>query len=230
MQEAGPVALVAVGLAALLGALDGLRRQTVRYKAALLMSIVGGSITPLGSYLAHQLPGHWLLALFSGVMLIVALRMYRQATAHSHAAPEHEDAGKPCVLSSQTGRFVWTPRAGATIASIGAVSGLFTGMLGVGGGFIIVPALRHFSNVSMHGIVSTSLMVIALISGSAVANAFVQGLRLSSMSWVFIACAVAGMSLGRLLAPKVPARTLQLAFALVSAVVALIMLFKAWYA
>lgn len=226
MHVAGPVALVAVGLAALIGALDGLRRHTVRYKAALLMSLVGGLVTPAGIYLAGRLPSNWLQALFSGVMLIVAARMFAQVRAARAGLPEQAHS-KPCMLSSETGRFIWTPRTGLTISSIGAVSGLFTGMLGVGGGFIIVPALRHFSNVNMHGIVATSLMVITLVSASAVGNAFAQGLTLSAQSWVFIACAVTGMGLGRVLAPKVPPRALQLSFASVSTVVALIMLIKA---
>jgi hypothetical protein len=229
MQEAGPIALVAVGLAAFIGALDGLRKKTVRYKAAILMALAGSLVTPLGIHLAGLLPASGLVALFSLVMFIVAARMYRQAVSTHANRPEQSDT-KPCMLSDTTGRFIWTPLAGATLSGIGAVSGLFTGMLGVGGGFIIVPALKHFSNVSMHGIVSTSLMVITLISTSAVANAFMQGLRISTQSWAFIVCAIAGMAAGRLLAPKVPPRALQLAFATVSALVAIIMLLKTFLA
>src|SRR3546814_985199 len=55
-----------------------------------------------------------------------------------------------CKVSKDTGRFIWSLRTVTTLASIGAVSGLFTGMLGVGGGFIIVPALGYFSELRMH--------------------------------------------------------------------------------
>lgn len=226
MQEAGPIALIAVGLAALTGAMDGLRRKTVRYKAAALMALAGSLVTPLGIFLAGLLPASTLVILFAGVMLLVAWRMFKQAQ-HASRADTAPQPAKPCMLSSKTGRFIWTPRTGATLSGIGAVSGLFTGLLGVGGGFIIVPALKHFSNVSMHGIVSTSLMVITLISASAVANALLQGLQITSQSWAFIACAVVGMGLGRTLAPKIPARLLQLGFAGISSVVALIMLINA---
>lgn len=226
METAAPVALIAVGMAALIGALDGLRRGAVRYKAALLMAGVGSVISPLGFYLAGLLPQAALLVLFSAVMILVAVRMLRQSIAQSGKTPD-TTATKPCMLSASTGKFIWTPRSGATLGSIGAVSGLFTGMLGVGGGFIIVPALKHFSNVSMYGIVSTSLMVITLISAVTVTNALLQGVTLSGLAWVFIGFTMAGMVGGRLLAPLLAANRLQSGFAIISLCVALLLLARA---
>ena len=52
-----------------------------------------------------------------------------------------------------------------------------TGLLGVGGGFVIVPMLRKFTNVSMHGVVATSLMVIALVGTGGVFATLVSGTR-----------------------------------------------------
>src|SRR5690625_5988770 len=73
---------------------------------------------------------------------------------------------KPCHLNTQTGKFIWTPPTLMTIGGIGAVTGLFTGLLGVGGGFLVVPALQRFTPLCLHSIVAISLMVFALISCS----------------------------------------------------------------
>ena len=56
LAQATPVALLAVGTAAALGALDGLRKGLVRYKAAALMALVGSITSPVGLYLAALRP------------------------------------------------------------------------------------------------------------------------------------------------------------------------------
>ena len=93
-------------------------------------------------------------------------------------------------------------------------------MLGVGGGFLIVPAFRRYTNVDMQGIVATSLMLIALVSAVAVVSALGQGIHITRTGWIFVAAAVAGMSVGRVIAPHLPARLLQIGFAALTTVVA----------
>jgi uncharacterized membrane protein YfcA len=227
MTLAAPVALLAVGLAALIGALDGLRRGIVRYKAAILMSAAGALTAPIGLAIAQELPAVWLLDMFALLMFLLALRMYRQASRHDGPSPNAACPAKPCMLSQETGRLIWNARSAATLSAVGVVSGLFTGMLGVGGGFIIVPALRQFTNVSMNGIVATSLMVIALISTATVGSAVRNGFELPSVAVGFVLCASLGLIVGRRLAPRIPARLLQKAFAVICAAVACLMLFKA---
>ena len=64
MQQAAPVALIAVAGSAALGALEGLRRGLVRYKAALLMACVGVPMTSLGVRVASMTSQHTLRVLF----------------------------------------------------------------------------------------------------------------------------------------------------------------------
>lgn len=85
MQQATPVALVAVAGSAALGALEGFRRGLVRYRAAFLMAAAGVPLTTLGVRVAHRLPQRVLLALFALVMLVVAVRLLRQALRHAAA-------------------------------------------------------------------------------------------------------------------------------------------------
>ncbi|OXH84034.1 hypothetical protein CA830_32870, partial [Burkholderia multivorans] len=96
-----------------------------------------------------------LLALFALTMLLVATRLLRQALRQPTADVQLSPL---CVgrVNPDTGRLVWSWPVGLALASTGAVTGLMTGLLGVGGGFVIVPMLRKFTNVSMHGIVATS--------------------------------------------------------------------------
>lgn len=79
LQQAAPVALIAVAGGAAVGAAEGFRRKLVRYKAALLMTVGGMSVTSLGIRVAHALPQRALLALFAAVMLLVAGRLFLRA-------------------------------------------------------------------------------------------------------------------------------------------------------
>ncbi|AJY18629.1 sulfite exporter TauE/SafE family protein [Burkholderia multivorans] len=227
MQQATPVALVAVAGSAALGALEGFRRGLVRYRAALLMAVAGVPLTTLGARLAHVLPQRVLLALFALTMLIVATRLLRQAlrqpTADAQVSPL-------CVgrVNPDTGRLVWSWPVGLALASTGAVTGLMTGLLGVGGGFVIVPMLRKFTNVSMHGIVATSLMVIALVGTGGVFATLAAGTHaaIDVMLWFTVATAL-GMAAGRGASRHLSARHVQAGFATVLVCVALGLLAKA---
>ena len=88
---------------------------------------------------------------------------------------------KNCMLDQQTGRFAWTAKCTATLAALGAVTGVVSGLLGVGGGFLIVPAFKQLTDVQMRGIVATSLMVISLISLIGVIGAFHAGVHIERM-------------------------------------------------
>ncbi|MCH4873626.1 MULTISPECIES: sulfite exporter TauE/SafE family protein [Pseudomonas] len=224
LLEATPVALLAVGMAAAVGALDGLRKGLVRYKAAGLMAGAGWLASPVGLYLAKLLPAAALMTLFAAIMMFVSGRMFRQA---ADGCSEIDAAhGKNCRINPDTGRLVWDTKCSTTLACIGAVSGLLTGLLGVGGGFLIVPAFRRFSDVPMHGIVATSLMVVALVSLGTLAHLLYQGVSLSGEASVFIGATLAGMIVGRLIAPKVSGKRMQQGFAVVCAIVSVLMLVK----
>ena len=224
LLEATPVALLAVGMAAADGALDGLRKGLVRYKAAGLMAGAGWLASPVGLYLAKLLPAAALMTLFAAIMMFVSGRMFRQA---ADGCSEIDAAhGKNCRINPDTGRLVWDTKCSTTLACIGAVSGLLTGLLGVGGGFLIVPAFRRFSDVPMHGIVATSLMVVALVSLGTLAHLLYQGVSLSGEASVFIGATLTGMIVGRLIAPKVSGKRMQQGFAVVCAIVSVLMLVK----
>ncbi len=222
MQQAMPVALLAVSSGAVIGAIDGFRRKQVRYKAATLMALAGAPMTALGVWVAQGLSQASLMLAFSAVLLIVVLRLLRQAALQQDC--NHDAMAR---VNVKTGRFDWTLKTASVISVIGACAGFATGALGVGGGFIIVPLLRHFTNLSMQSAAATSLMVISLVGSVAVASALLHGAELPLVfSLNFAASSIAGVLLGRRLARFLPAHSVQRLFAAMLLCVALSFLWK----
>ena len=224
MQQAMPVALLAVSSGALIGAIDGLRRGQGRYKAATLMAIVGAPMTSLGVWVAKDMSQKTLMLAFSGVLTIVVVRLVRQAL---RSVDESINPSAIALVNASTGRFDWNMKTASIISVIGSCAGFATGMLGVGGGFIIVPLLRHFTNLTMQSAAATSLMVISLVGSVAVGSALLHGAELPmAFSCLFAATSIAGVLLGRRIANFLPSKTVQLIFAGMLAMVAMSFVWK----
>ena len=231
ITQASTVSLLAVAVAAAVGAWMAWRQSYVRYRAALLMAAVGVLFAPAGIHVADQLQPSVLTMIFAVVLAVVAARMfymavYAQADAavvRATVAGEGASApGKICKINPATGRLIWTWPVTMTIGLIGAVTGFLSGLLGVGGGFVIVPALRATSPLSMHSAVATSLMAIALTSMGTVLSGLIQGRALPlAEALPFVAGAVIGMALGRLVAPRIAGPRLQQGFAVMAMIVSL---------
>lgn len=227
MQQASPVALIAVAGSAAIGAIEAFRRGLVRYRAALLMTITGVPVTALGAHLAHELPQRFLIECFAGVMLLVAFRLLNQAMGRKASG---ETTSPLCVgrMDPDTGRLSWNWSTGAALAGTGALTGLMTGLLGVGGGFVIVPMLRKLTDVPMHGIVATSLMVIALVGSGGIVSTIHAGVSPPVvLTLLFSITTAAGMIVGRFASHHLSARRVQIGFAGVLICVSLGMLAKA---
>ena len=103
VQEATPVALIAVASGAALGAFDGLRKGLVRYKAALVMVIGGIPFTKVGLAVAQRLPQTLLLVLFAGLTLFVVVRLVRHTLQKNR--PQGEADHAVARIDPATGRF-----------------------------------------------------------------------------------------------------------------------------
>ncbi|MGJ9416866.1 sulfite exporter TauE/SafE family protein [Massilia sp. CMS3.1] len=225
VAEAGPVGLMAVGMAATLGAVLGLRAGNVRYRAALLIAATGMLLSPAGLWVARQIDGRWLSVLFALVLLYVALNTFRQAAAGEGFTGAAPDA--VCRRDADTRRFIWTRPCALAMTLSGALAGLLSGLLGVGGGFVMVPALQRHTDLPMKSAVATSLAVIALISLAGVVATAASGRMDWRMALPFAGGALAGMLGGRSLAARLAGPQLQKGFAAVAALVALAMIVKA---
>lgn len=218
LKEATPVALLAVFGATAFGALTALRAGHVCHRAALMIGIAGSVATPAGVYLASRASQHVVYLAFAAVMLIVASRMFLQARAAS---------GPTAAALPQSQRLSWTSRCTLVLGLSGIGTGILSGALGIGAGFVIVPSLRAATSLSMTSVVATSLLAIAIISGSAVGSHLLHGNRIP---WLvaapFFVGALAGMWAGRMLIARISGARLQQSFAALMAAAALLMAYR----
>jgi uncharacterized membrane protein YfcA len=179
--------LFIVGSIALAGSLQFVRAGLINWRSVATFGIPGMAGTYAGAAIAAYVSGLMQLALFAVVMLLASYLMLR-----------------PIKLTDSDP----APRALWKIAGDGLVVGIITGLVGVGGGFLIVPALVLLGGLSMHQAVATSLVVIALKSYSGFWKYLdvlgEQGLRLDwSVLALVTVLGIAGSVLGSRLARRV---------------------------
>ncbi|MDD2059664.1 sulfite exporter TauE/SafE family protein [Pseudomonas sp. GD03860] len=228
MVEAAPVGLLAVGMAAMVGAVLGLRQGVVRYRAAAFVALIGIVAAPFGLMLAHRLPNAPLALAFAAVLVYACGRMLLKARRELRGEPPlGERSLMPCVLNPLQGRLRWTLPCARALAFTGLLSGLLSGLLGVGGGFVIVPALSRYTNLPMKSIVATSLAVIALVSTGSVVSASIGGVMHWAVGAPFAIGAVLGLLAARPLASHLAGPRLQQLFAAVGIGAAVLLAVKA---
>lgn len=137
--------LFVVGNIALAGSLQYVRAKLIDWRNVLVFGVPGMVGTYLGAVIAAYVPGIMQLALFALVMLLASYMMLR-----------------PVELTDTPHE----PRETWKIAIDGLIVGVITGLVGVGGGFLIVPALVLLGGLGVHAAVATSLVIIALKSYS----------------------------------------------------------------
>ena len=207
----GPKQSIAMGLAvvgttSLVGAVSHGRAGNLQLRPALVFAALTMVGTWGGARLSVGLPGRVQLLLFATVMLVAALSMARPARGPSPAEEAVSPAAFPLVAASALG------------------VGLLTGVVGVGGGFLIVPALVVLVGLPMRHAVGTSLAVIALNSFVGFAGHLGHVVIPWGALGVFTALAVAGILGGTWLSRFVSPGSLKRGFALLLGAVALVLL------
>ncbi|MFL6627286.1 MAG: sulfite exporter TauE/SafE family protein [Vitreoscilla sp.] len=228
LAEAAPIGLLAVGLAAAMSAALGLRDGIVRYRAAGLMGGLAMALAPAGVAAAQRVPNAPLTLAFAAVLGLSAWRMWQRArhALRAGACDAPERAALPCVLDARDGRLVWTRPCAQALAVTGVTAGLLSGLLGVGGGFVIVPALTRFTELSARSIVATSLAVIALASIGGVGAAAWHGAIAWDIALPFAIGSVFATLAARVIAARVAGPRLQQGFAIVSAAVGVLLVMR----
>ncbi len=187
-----------VGATSLFGCYFHWRHGNVALRTGLLFMAAGIPGAYIGSLGTHLISSSLLMLLFALLMFVVGTRMLRSRM--------------PATASA-----VVTP---ARCLTVGLIVGLVTGFLGVGGGFLIVPALVWFAGLDAKHAVGTSLGIIAVNSASGIAGQ----MQYAHWDWYltakFLACSLAGMGFGIAISKSAPDRSLRKAFAVVVLVVA----------
>ncbi|MCH8477907.1 MAG: sulfite exporter TauE/SafE family protein [Wenzhouxiangella sp.] len=202
--------LAIVGAVAGLGALSYLRRGMIDWRSVLWFGVPGILGTVGGAWLAEFVSGRFQLAVFALVMLVAAYGMLR----------------KRATTAAVKARARWK------IIVDGIAVGALTGFVGVGGGFLIIPALILLGGLNPVIAVGTSLGIIALKSLAGFAKYLSVLDRLDmSVDWtiigIFILLGGVGSVFGGWLGRRLPAEVFRKAFAALLLIVAAVILVDA---
>lgn len=218
-REAIGISLAAVGTTSLVGFLSRWRMGQVEIRTGLLFATAGMIGAPIGSWIAGLISEALLLSLFAGLMVVVAFRLWQQASrtkteAAATTCATTEDQDGPTCRRDATGALILNSHCSVLLLIVGVLTGILSGMFGVGGGFVIVPALVLFSGMSIHRAVGTSLMVIALVSVSGVTSHLWAGRAISpEVTGGFVLGGVAGLFVGQWIGKRLSGPVLHKVFA-----------------
>ena len=219
-QAATTGSLLIVGITALAGMAAHQRAGRVRVVQGLVFGVLGIAGSWFGSKMSASVAPNVLLAAFSLLILIVAAVMFARSRRHEGATPATEVAEDP-IITLRPSFICACPRAAKVLVAATA-AGLLTGFFGVGGGFVVVPALVLALGFTMPVAVGTSLLVISINSASALIARVGDGLALNwALIGAFTAAAIIGSLLGGRVTSRVTPRLLSRAFALLLVTVAL---------
>jgi len=193
-KQAIASSLLIVGTASISGATQHWRAGNIRPREGLLFGTAGMAGAYLGGRASAYLDGGLLLLLFASMMLLTSTAMWRGSRGT-------EQEGADELLSP------------AKLTLQGFAVGSFTGLVGAGGGFLIVPALALWAGLPMTAAVGTSLLIIVLKS----AAGFLGYLNHVAVDYSLVAMvsgtAIAGSFLGSRLATLVEPELLRRSFA-----------------
>ena len=186
-----------VTIISLVGMVPFALRRQVDWRSVFFFGVPGMGGAYLGAYLSTFMSGSVQLAIFAGVMLLAAVMMFRRTAPHEVSGGRHA---------------FWK------VIVEGFLVGILTGIVGVGGGFLIVPALVLLGGLPIHLAVGTSLAIIALKSVSGFYKYIdvlaEEGL---SMHWnlmlIFGLIGIVGILIGGRVGARIPQKRLKQGFA-----------------
>lgn len=204
VHAATTASLAVVGAGATSGAIGQARRGAVCWSAAAWFAAAAAVGSVIGTAANRAVGGTTLLLLFAGVMLLAALVTWQRAGSPS------------CVAQG-------CPKAhAALLVPAGLAVGTLTGLVGVGGGFVIVPALAIGLSFGMREAMGTSMVVVAIVSAAGLLAHLLGGSPLDvPVAGAMGASAVAGAIAGSRLADRASAPALGHGFALLVVAVAI---------
>ncbi len=191
-KEAVVISLAVVGIAAAAGAVGSLVRGTLPLVAGLVVGLAATVGAYFGGFLGARLADATQLRVLGVVMLVAAAIIFR----------------RPVIHETSAGR-----RSLPVLMLLGLPLGILTGLVGVGGGFLIVPALIIVARIPMREAAGASLVVITMAAASGLAGYIGRTPLVLSFILPFAFVAAVGALAGGMIAHRLPQRRLQQAFA-----------------
>ena len=217
-REAIGISLASVGGTALAGVIPRWMRGEVEVPTGAVFAFGGIWGAPVGNRMSNDIPEMALMSSFGVLMFVIAVRMWSKANqleaSASQVVPANPAETDACHRDTKNQR-PFTPVHILLLICLGFVTGILSGLFGVGGGFVIVPVLVLWSGMSIHSAIATSLMVIALVSLSGVLSYLMSG---GTASWqttsFFLVGGLVGMSLGSATSKRMAGAQLQRIFSI----------------
>lgn len=230
-QAATATSLVLVGSASVVGMVSHHRAGRVHVWTGLAFGLVGVGGSVLGSAVNRRLDPDVLLLAFSLLVLVAAWRMLTgcptctkvgedRAIDEAEAEPTPGPQGAPGSLRTRLTASI-DLRTTLLVVAAGSAVGFLTGLFGVGGGFVIVPALTLLLKMPMPDAIGTSLLVIAVNSAVALTTRLATVGIDWSITLPFAVAAIAGVLVGSKVADRLDAERSLRWFAALLVLVAL---------
>jgi len=228
-QDATTASLLVVGVASAFGVIGHYSAGNVRLGAGVAFGAAGIVGSRIGTLVNQSIDEQVLLLAFSALIVFVAIRMYRSVSRRrdlGEIAPvlDHNAGGSGAVVTKERVRqnvgVEWSVSAIVKLAAAATAVGLLTGLFGVGGGFVVVPALMLLLKFPTRVAIGTSLVVIVINAGMALA------MRAGELDFdwgvvvPFLITVSVGVVVGSRVATRVDADRLTRAFAIMLFVVA----------
>ncbi|TVT51365.1 sulfite exporter TauE/SafE family protein [Amycolatopsis rhizosphaerae] len=221
-HAATTMSLVIVGVSALTGVFAHRRAGRVRLGQGLAFGLLGSVGSVAGAKASSLVSPTVLLLGFSGLMVLAAVAMFARRRKRPEPAPAGDEGGG----GGSGVATITRPKAGVArsvkVVVAATVVGLLTGFFGVGGGFVVVPALVLALGFDGATAVGTSLVVIALNSAVALSSRLLT--QTTTVNWpllgLFVAAAMIGVLLGNRVASRVSPDRLTTAFGIMLVLIA----------
>ncbi|AHC50822.1 permease [Sulfolobus acidocaldarius SUSAZ] len=208
---------LAVGLNAYINSFIHWRKGNVRVFEGVVFSVPGVIGSILGAYFGYLTTGSLILIVFGTVMIFIGLRMIKSKCKEN--LNETKGSGDSSVVRSKY-------RINIRIIYTGFLVGLASGFLGIGGGFLIVPALLFSTSMSIISAIGTSLISVGTFGVSTALTYASYGEVDYILSLILLVGGVGGGYIGTLLASKSPRSTLRKVFGVVLIVVAIYIIYR----
>ena len=187
--------LIAVGITSLISSVSYMKQSLVKFKIAFLMASPGIISTYLGAWINKEIKGPVLLLIFALLMMYIGYLMVRQK--------------KEEKLVDHTGKSIHYGK----ILLLGFITGFASGFFGIGGGFLLVPALYLGANLNMKESIATSLFIIFLFGVFGFTSYEIQGRHIDlAISSVFVVGGAVGGILGAYIAKRTDQNRLRKIF------------------
>ncbi|MBN2616290.1 MAG: sulfite exporter TauE/SafE family protein [Bacteroidales bacterium] len=178
--------LVAVGITSLISSVGYMRQSLVKFKIAFYMAAPGLISTYLGALINKQIKGPVLLLIFAVLMIYIGYLMFAKKKTQEQSQPDSSKINYPKILG------------------LGFITGLASGFFGIGGGFLLVPALFLGARLKMKEAIATSLFIIFLFGMFGLGSYLIQGRQISLLiSAIFVAGGSVGGVVGAYYARRI---------------------------